>query len=134
MGSTSRSRPPAPTDSKTNWRNSTSEIGYWISPRARGQGVATAATAALGSWLLNDQDFQRWELKAATGNVASQRVALKSGIKREGVMRNARIVHGGRVDLVLFSLTPADLRSDQNQEPVYQGPYRVVIKSRDSAS
>ncbi|MFJ6012904.1 GNAT family N-acetyltransferase [Streptomyces sp. NPDC092952] len=94
---------------KTDWRALTSEVGYWVSPWARGHGIAAEATRALALWLLADQRFQRLELRAATANTASQSVALKVGFHREGTLRNAGFVHGGRVDLVLFSLLPGDV-------------------------
>jgi RimJ/RimL family protein N-acetyltransferase len=96
---------------KTDWRALVSEVGYWTAPWARGSGIATTATRALGHWLLGDQGFARMELKAATGNVASQKVATRAGLRREGVMRNAGFTHTGRTDLVLFSLTPQDLQT-----------------------
>ena len=94
---------------KTDWRALVSEVGYWTAPWARGRGIATEATRALGRWLLCEQGFERMELKAATENTASQRVATRAGLHREGIMRNAGFTHTGRIDLVLFSLTPRDL-------------------------
>ncbi|MCX0247822.1 GNAT family N-acetyltransferase [Streptomyces drozdowiczii] len=93
---------------KTDWRARTSEVGYWISPWARGKGFATEATRAVARWLLTEQQFQRLELRAATGNISSQKVAISAGFRREGILRNAGFVHDGRVDLVLFSLLPGD--------------------------
>lgn len=94
---------------RTDWRARTSEIGYWVAPWARNEGLATEAVVAIGRWLLLDERFERLELRAATGNLASQRVAEKAGLAREGVARNAGFTHAGRVDLVVFSLTPADI-------------------------
>ncbi|MFJ8444403.1 GNAT family N-acetyltransferase [Kitasatospora griseola] len=94
---------------KTDWRARVSEVGYWVSPWARGQGIAAEATRALAHWLLMDRRFQRLELRAATENTASQKVALKAGLHREGILRNAGFTHTGRIDLVLFSLLPNDL-------------------------
>lgn len=96
---------------KTDWRALVSEVGYWVSPWARGRGIAVEATRTLAHWLLTDQRFQRMELRAATENAASQAVAVKAGFHREGTLRNAGFVHGARVDLVLFSLLPGDLGS-----------------------
>ncbi|MFF7879820.1 GNAT family N-acetyltransferase [Streptomyces sp. NPDC020794] len=53
---------------KTDWRARVSEVDYWISPWARGNGIAAEATQALARWLLADQQFQRLELRAATEN------------------------------------------------------------------
>jgi RimJ/RimL family protein N-acetyltransferase len=94
---------------KTDWPARVSEIGYWVPPWARGMGYATESVLTIGRWLLDELGFQRMELRAAPGNHASLRVAEKAGLVREGVLRNAGFVHAGRVDLVLYSLVPADL-------------------------
>lgn len=94
---------------KTDWRAQVSEVGYWVSPWARGNGIAAEATRALAQWLLDDQKYQRLELRAAAENTPSQKAALKAGFRREGILRNAGFVHTGRVDLILFSLLPNDL-------------------------
>ncbi|MER7915533.1 MULTISPECIES: GNAT family N-acetyltransferase [unclassified Streptomyces] len=96
---------------KTDWRGRTSEVGYWVSPWARGHGIAAEATRALAHWLLTGHRFERLELRAATANTASQKTALRCGFHREGILRNAGFVHDGRVDLVLFSLVADDLRT-----------------------
>jgi RimJ/RimL family protein N-acetyltransferase len=93
---------------RTDWRAHVTEIGYWAVPRHRGRGYMTAAVRALARWALEGR-MQRVELRAATGNLASQRVAEKAGFVAEGVLRNAGFVHGGRVDLKVYSLTRADL-------------------------
>jgi RimJ/RimL family protein N-acetyltransferase len=95
---------------RTSWPSLVTEIGYWTAPWARGQGIAADATRLLAAWALTDQGFARIEVRAATANAASQRVALKAGLHQEGILRNAGFVHAGRVDLVLFSLVPSDLR------------------------
>jgi RimJ/RimL family protein N-acetyltransferase len=94
---------------ETDWAERVTEIGYWVAPWARGLGVAGRATRLLAEWALSDQGLERVELLAATGNVASQRSAERAGFVREGVLRNAGHVHGGRVDLVVYSLIRADL-------------------------
>ena len=97
---------------RTDWRHRETEIGYWAAPGLRGRGVMTEATVALSRWALTGAAFQRVVLRIATGNAASRRVAEKAGFTREGVARNAGIVHAGRVDLAIYSLIPADLPAD----------------------
>lgn len=94
---------------RTDWRARSSEIGYWVAPWARGDGLAVEAVIAIGRWLLLEQRFERLVLRGATGNIASQRVAEKAGFTREGVARNAGFTNAERVDLVVFSLIPADV-------------------------
>ena len=84
------------------------EIGYWVAPWARGDGLAVEAVQAIARWLL-EQGFERMVLRAAPGNAASLRMAEKAAFTREGVARNAGLTNSGRVDLVVFSLIRTDL-------------------------
>ncbi|WP_084723409.1 GNAT family N-acetyltransferase [Streptomonospora alba] len=95
---------------RTMWRARSTEVGYWLCPRARGRGLATEAVVAVSRWALLDLEFERVELKAATGNTASRRVAERSGFTYEGTERNAMPLHEGRADLAVYSLIPADLQ------------------------
>lgn len=94
---------------KTDWRGLTTEIGYWVSPEHRGHGLAGRAARLLGDWAMRDHDMERVEIRSATGNVGSQRAALAAGYRQEGVLRSAGYIHSGRVDLVIFGKTRADL-------------------------
>ena len=94
---------------RTDWAAGVSEIGYWAVPEARGQGYLAEATEALARWALAEVGLHRVELRIATGNAASRRVAEKAGFRAEGVARSAGYVHGGRVDLVVYSRVRGDL-------------------------
>ncbi|WP_017606659.1 GNAT family N-acetyltransferase [Nocardiopsis alkaliphila] len=94
---------------RTEWPSMVTEVGYWISPWARGRGYATEALVAVSRWAL-DQGFQRIELKAASGNAGSRRVAESAGFVHEGIERNAMPLHEGRTDLAVYSLIPSDPR------------------------
>jgi RimJ/RimL family protein N-acetyltransferase len=96
---------------RTDWRARTTEIGYWAAPWARGQGVIRRAVSQLSRWALDDLGFARLEIRVATDNRDSQRVAEAAGFTREGILRNAGFVHAGRVDLVLYSLVDSDTRN-----------------------
>jgi RimJ/RimL family protein N-acetyltransferase len=93
----------------TDWAAGVTEIGYWAAPEARGNGYLAEATEALARWTLAEVGFHRVELRIAAGNAASRRVAEKAGFRAEGVARSAGYVHGGRVDLVLYSLVRSEL-------------------------
>jgi ribosomal-protein-alanine N-acetyltransferase len=87
------------------------EIGYWVSRRARGRGIATRAVRLWAAWALGDLGWERLELKADTRNAASCRVAERAGFTREGVIRSARenARDGERFDFALYSLLRAEL-------------------------
>ncbi|MER7889200.1 GNAT family N-acetyltransferase [Micromonospora sp. NPDC094482] len=80
----------------------TVEIGYWLTPSARGRGVATAAARALSEHAF-DAGWARLELFTHPENAASQRVALAAGFRYEGLRRGAGQTRGGgRHDLLTW--------------------------------
>jgi RimJ/RimL family protein N-acetyltransferase len=83
------------------------EIGYWMDPRARGRGVATAAVRALCRWAFTIQDLPPIDLiewRCEVGNLASRRVAEKAGFLIEATLRRRLIHRGQRVDAWVGSL------------------------------
>ena len=87
----------------------TALVGYWLTPQARGRGVASAAVRLLAQWGFTTLALARIELTCAPDNDASARVAARCGFVREGVMRSHMAFKSGRRDTVLFSLLPGEL-------------------------
>jgi RimJ/RimL family protein N-acetyltransferase len=86
------------------------EVGYWVTPTARGGGVATEATRAVARWAFGAVGVARVEWLAEVGNVASRRVAEKAGFTFEGVLRDRLAARdGSRADAWIASLLPADV-------------------------
>ncbi|MDG4833077.1 GNAT family N-acetyltransferase [Solwaraspora sp. WMMD1047] len=84
------------------------EVGYWVAPWARRQGVATAAVTALVDRAFAT-GFTRLELLTHLDNGPSQRVALAAGFQREGVRRGAGPGRGGgRRDLLGWARLAGD--------------------------
>jgi RimJ/RimL family protein N-acetyltransferase len=84
------------------------EIGYWVAPQARGRGVATEAVSALAAWAA-EQEIHRLDLYTALENVASQRVAIAAGFRREAVLRGVMPGRdGGWEDRVLWARLAGD--------------------------
>ena len=90
------------------WPERRCEVGYWLAREARGHGHATRAVTLISAWAVNALGMERIELHAATGNVASQRVAERAGFTREAVMRSHLESKQGRLDMVMFALLPAN--------------------------
>jgi RimJ/RimL family protein N-acetyltransferase len=86
------------------------EVGFWVVPDARGQGVATDATRAIARWCFGALGVARLEWYAEVGNAASRRVAEKAGFITEGVLRD-RIARrdGSRADAWIASLLPREV-------------------------
>jgi RimJ/RimL family protein N-acetyltransferase len=94
---------------KLHTSHATAEVGYWVAAHARRHGIATRAVRLMAQWAFDDLEVKRLELLTNVGNEASEGVALKSGFRREGVLRSLRIIKGERVDLTMFSLLPGEL-------------------------
>jgi RimJ/RimL family protein N-acetyltransferase len=84
-------------------------VGYWLAPEARGRGIATCAVRLIARWAFEELGIARLELTCGPDNEASQRVALRCGFVREGVLRSHMPFKGARRDTVVFSLLPDEL-------------------------
>jgi RimJ/RimL family protein N-acetyltransferase len=84
------------------------ELGYAVSPWARGRGVATETLRQLTQWAF-DQGMQRVIALISVDNAASSRVAAKAGYTFEGVLRSMHHRDDQRVDLESWSILPGEL-------------------------
>jgi len=81
------------------------EIGYiMFSSEFRNQGVATKAVKLVTRYLFDSYLINRLEIRMDTENLASEKVAIKSGFKKEGVARGANFVRGKNVDMNIYAL------------------------------
>jgi ribosomal-protein-serine acetyltransferase len=79
-------------------------LGYWLRTSATGRGVATEAVRQLKEFAFGTTDLVRLEILCAVGNERSERVALRAGAAREGVLRQRLLLRGRAVDATLYSL------------------------------
>ena len=87
-------------------------VGYWVTPAARGRGIATRATRLIAGWGVDSLGLSRLELLAEVQNVASQKVAEKAGFRRECLLRSKVKQRTGRSDAYLYCLLAED-KGDQ---------------------
>jgi RimJ/RimL family protein N-acetyltransferase len=83
--------------------NSRANLGYWVRTATTRRGVATSAVRLLTKWAFQNTGLVRLEVVVAAENVASHRVAQKSGAVMEGVLRSRLILHGTAHDATIFS-------------------------------
>ncbi|MDR8412101.1 GNAT family N-acetyltransferase [Nonomuraea sp. 3-1Str] len=102
---------------KTSWGAGTTEVGYGVHPLHRGRGYATEAVRGLTAWVFATTDLRRVDLTANLDNLASLRVAQKSGFTWEGVLREASLEDDGPHDLVVFGLLREDGRTPAETLP-----------------
>jgi ribosomal-protein-serine acetyltransferase len=84
-------------------------LGYWVRTSCVGRGVASSAARLAARFGIEELGLQRIEILVATGNHASQRVALKAGAMREGVLRKRLLINGEPQDAVVYSLVAEDI-------------------------
>jgi RimJ/RimL family protein N-acetyltransferase len=88
---------------------STAELGYIVTPAARGRGVATDALRRMTAWASSELGIERLELQISVDNPASKEVARRAGYTYEGTMRSTFVKPGRREDTEMWSR----LRSDR---------------------
>jgi RimJ/RimL family protein N-acetyltransferase len=84
------------------------ELGYMVAPAARGRGIAPRAVALLTRWGFDELGLIRLELRIDAQNLPSERVAERSGYRRDGVLRNVHFKEGLRCDLAIWSRLSQD--------------------------
>jgi RimJ/RimL family protein N-acetyltransferase len=85
-------------------------LGYWVRKSCMGRGIAPAAVRLLAKFGFDRLKLNRIEIMTDVDNRRSQRVAEKSGAKREGVMRKRLIIRDQARDAVMYSLVVGDLQ------------------------
>lgn len=89
--------------------NKKCEIAYWLAEIETGKGYITEAMKLVEKELFNN-DINRIELICDTQNIASRRVAERSGYALEGIKRKSCIYKNGRVaDDCLYAKLREDL-------------------------
>lgn len=82
------------------------EIGYWVSPQARGEGLATHAVEMLTDFAFAI-GFRRITAITLPENLASQKTLLNAGFELETVLRDGMTRRDGtQTNSVLFSKFP----------------------------
>jgi len=84
------------------------ELGYTVTPAARGRGVAIEGLRLLTEWAVRELDPLRIQLQISADNPASKRVAERAGYVYEGTLRSVHFKQGMRQDMEVWSRVPGD--------------------------
>ena len=79
------------------------EIGYFIDEKYWGRGIVTQAVKELEKFILSNLNLHRIEIRMAKGNKASQKIAIKCGYKKEGIMREMLLVQEKWYDCYVYA-------------------------------
>jgi ribosomal-protein-serine acetyltransferase len=94
---------------RIDWLRRNAGIGYWVRRSEWGRGIASEAARAVLEMAFHDCGLYRVEVHVALENKASQRVAEKVGLLREGVARGIEFVNGRYLDHVQYALLRSDV-------------------------
>ena len=97
--------------------NRATQIGYWLTARLQNRGIVTRACAGLIELSFESLDLHRVELRCATGNVKSCRVAERLGFRHEGVVREAEWLYDHFVDHNVYGILDREWRSAAQRAP-----------------
>ena len=84
------------------------EIGYWLTESYQHKGIITQSCKVLIKHAFSEMGLNRIQLKAATENFKSQRIAERLGFTFEGIERDGELHSHGFVDLNVYSLLSKD--------------------------
>lgn len=90
----------------SNDRLESCEVGFCLGSPWWGQGYCTEALSLVLDFLLGQVGYQRVECRHEISNIASEKVQLKCGMLREGVLRSAHKNRDGSFsDVILNAIT-----------------------------
>jgi ribosomal-protein-serine acetyltransferase len=91
--------------------NCKASVGYYLGAQHQGKGLATTSVRKVLQFAFQQLGLNRIELKCASNNVASQRVAERLGFGWEGLLRQAELVDGVYLDHFIYGLLRADFEA-----------------------
>lgn len=81
----------------------TIEIGYWLREEYQHRGIVTAAVRALRQIAFGELGMQRIEIHCATGNLPSNRIPLRLGMRLDRIEKHAEQLSSGQwIDLNVY--------------------------------
>jgi ribosomal-protein-serine acetyltransferase len=94
-----------------DWANRNCSLGYWVEATHQGKGIITKCCASMLDYLFDELGLHRVVIQCATGNARSCAIPQRLGFTREGVKREAELVGGRWLDLVMWSILDAEWRN-----------------------
>ena len=79
------------------------EIGFFVDEKYWGIGITTEALKKLEKFIIEKTDITRIEIRMAKQNIASQRVAVKGGYKKEGILVQMLFIEAKYFDCYLYA-------------------------------
>lgn len=94
---------------ETDWINQKTELGYWLSEKMQGKGIATKCVEKLTRYAFQKLRLNRVQIKTAVGNSKSSAIPKRLGFCFEGIERAGEKHNQKFIDLEIYSLLKKDL-------------------------
>lgn len=89
----------------TDKLNRKAEIGYWLSEPCQKKGIVTSSVTAVMSFVFEEMNINRVQIRCAVGNFPSKRIPQRLGFHFEGIERDGELLTGNRfTDIEVYSL------------------------------
>ena len=99
---------------RIDWSVPKFEIGYWIRTGFTMQGYATEAVRGIVAFAFEDLSAKRVEIRCASENRPSARVAERAGFRLEGELRSAEVdAQGNPRNVLVFSMIREDYEASR---------------------
>ncbi len=85
-------------------RHGRAETGFWLTPGARGRGVATEAIGLAVDWSFEALELHRVEMRTLPELERVLALAERLGFQKEGFARERNVERGRRVDVVSLAV------------------------------
>lgn len=89
---------------QTNIHCKTAELGYYVSEKYWGRGIATKAVKLICDYIFANTDVLRIFAEPFALNIASCKVLEKSGFELEGILRKNAVKNGIVQDMKMYCL------------------------------
>jgi RimJ/RimL family protein N-acetyltransferase len=87
-----------------DWHSERAELGFWVTPADRRQGIVRAAITIALDWMFSELGLTRVEMTTTPDNIPVAQLAQSLGFIREGRLRARNLERGQRVDVDYFGL------------------------------
>ncbi|MBW6534363.1 MAG: GNAT family N-acetyltransferase [Mariniphaga sp.] len=92
----------------TDWINRKTELGYWLTEKMQGKGIATACVKKMIKIAFNKLGMNRIQIKVACKNEKSSAIPKRLGFQYEGTEREGEFHRGKYLDLQVYSFVKSD--------------------------
>ncbi|WP_252393492.1 GNAT family protein [Hydrogenibacillus sp. N12] len=101
---------------RIDWENKKTSLGYWLDPTVQGRGIMTRAARTMVDHAFFHLGLNRLEIRAATENTRSRRVAERLGFTLEGIIREAEWLGDRFVDHAVYGLLAREWKAYAEKE------------------